>query len=98
LNDTLKNFLTASLPAKKKGKFVLGVSEDKLGSAIQEELGIACQKNTLTQEILRGVRLHVSGFIKGKREQPSRSVTLVCLCTTLVFFLFSTKMLWDVFR
>ncbi len=64
LNDTLKGFLTTVLP-KKKGKFVLGVSEDKLGSAIQEELQIKCEKNTLTQELIRGIRLHFAGFAKG---------------------------------
>lgn len=67
LNQTLRNFLTTALPAKKKNKFVLGVSEDKIGSAIQEELGFTCQRNTITQELLRGVRLHFPAFLKGMR-------------------------------
>jgi hypothetical protein len=45
MNDHLKTFLQTNLPKAKSGKskFVLGVQEDKLGSAIQEELGVTCQ-------------------------------------------------------
>lgn len=44
LNDTLKNFLQINLPKTKSGKgFALGVAEEKLGSAIQEALGINCE-------------------------------------------------------
>jgi len=69
LNDTLRGLLTTSLPSKKKsGKFTLGVSEEKLGSAIQEELSIKCERSTLTQELIRGVRLHFAAFIKELKE------------------------------
>lgn len=48
-----------------KAKFKLGVSEAKLGSAIQEETGAPCECNELVGELLRGVRAHFSTFIKG---------------------------------
>jgi nucleolar protein 56 len=71
LSEDLKNFLQNSLPkvkTGKKSKYILGVSEDKLGSAIQEELGINCQKSTLILELLRGIRLHFTHFVKELKE------------------------------
>jgi len=71
VNAHLKNFLSVHLPKSKAGskssKFTVGVSEEKLGSMIQEELGFHCQKNALTQELLRGIRLHFDRFIKELR-------------------------------
>jgi len=64
LNDYLKNFLETNLPKAKKSKFALGVSEEKLGSAIQDDLGISCQKSSTVNEILRCIRLHFESFIK----------------------------------
>jgi len=46
----------------------LGVGEDKLGSALQEEISIKCEKNPSITEILRGIRLHFSKFIKGLKD------------------------------
>lgn len=66
LNDTLKHFLQNALPQVKKGKkskFSLGVSEDRLGSTIQEELSIQCKKDQMILELLRGIRLHFTKFI-----------------------------------
>lgn len=71
LNDYLKNFLQTNFPKVKPGKtsnYALGVSEDKLGSAIQEALGIKCEKTQIIQELLRGIRLHFEGFIKALKE------------------------------
>lgn len=68
VTDDLKNFLTTNLPKVKKegkAKFKLGVSEAKLGSAIQEETGAPCECNEMVGELLRGVRAHFSTFIKG---------------------------------
>jgi nucleolar protein 56 len=48
-----------------KAKFKLGVSEAKLGSAIQEETKIPCECNEMTGELIRGVRYHFTTFIKG---------------------------------
>lgn len=71
LNDALANFLKTNFPSVKPGKsskFTLGVSEEKLGSAIQEGTGISCQKTTMIQELIRGIRLHISKFIPELKE------------------------------
>lgn len=68
VTEDLKNFLTTNLPKVKKegkAKFKLGVSEAKLGSAIQEETSIPCECNEMVGELLRGVRAHFATFIKG---------------------------------
>jgi len=63
LNETLKNFLETNFPSKLRKKASLGVIEEKLGSAIQEALGLKCEKNTLVLELIRGIRCHFSKFI-----------------------------------
>jgi nucleolar protein 56 len=71
LNDLLKDFLQTNFPTAVKGKktsYILGVIEDKLGSAIQEGLGIQCQKSAMIQELLRGIRVHFETFIKELKE------------------------------
>lgn len=68
VTEDLANFLTTNLPKVKsssKAKFTLGVSEAKLGSAIQEETKIPCECNEKTGELIRGVRYHFTTFIKG---------------------------------
>jgi nucleolar protein 56 len=65
--EDLVNFLTTNLPKVKsssKAKFKLGVSEAKLGSAIQEETKVPCECNEMTGELLRGVRYHFTTFLK----------------------------------
>eukprot|EP01116_Phalansterium_solitarium_P014206 TRINITY_DN31765_c0_g1_i1.p1 TRINITY_DN31765_c0_g1~~TRINITY_DN31765_c0_g1_i1.p1 ORF type:complete len:481 (-),score=168.80 TRINITY_DN31765_c0_g1_i1:290-1732(-) len=79
LNDHLKNFLEVSFPKVKPGKkskFVLGVAEEKLGSAIQEAIGITCQKSPLIAELLRGIRLHYSTFIKELKDGDAERAQL----------------------
>ena len=68
VTDDLKTFLTTNLPKVKKegkAKFKLGVSEAKLGSAIQEETSAPCECNEMVGELLRGVRAHFATFVKG---------------------------------
>jgi len=68
LHDYLANFIQTTLPKAKPGKkskFVLGVSEPKIGSAIQEQLGVSCINDELATELLRGCRLHFCNFIDG---------------------------------
>lgn len=55
-----------------KAKFQLGVYDSKLGSAIQEARGFACLCSEVTGELLRGVRLHISAFIKQLEELDVR--------------------------
>jgi len=71
LNDFLKNFLQNNFPKVKPGKsssFNLGVSEEKLGSAIQETLGIKCERNQMILELVRGIRLHFEKYISALKE------------------------------
>lgn len=42
LSDLLKSFLEQNLPTKNRSKMTVGVSEDKIGSSIQEALGCTC--------------------------------------------------------
>merc|ERR1712086_202653 len=68
LPEIALNFLSTSLPkvkAGKKAKFVLGVSDPKIGNAISESLSIPCECNDLTLELFRGIRLHFHNFIDG---------------------------------
>lgn len=58
----LGDWLDISIPDKKQ--VTLGLSDPRLGSAIQETRGIQCQSNTLTNELLRGVRMHFVRYIK----------------------------------
>jgi nucleolar protein 56 len=44
------------------------VAEDKLGSSIQDALGVTCQRSGPVQELLRGIRLHFTKMIKELRE------------------------------
>lgn len=80
LNETLKNFLEMNLPsgkkAEKKGKILLGVLDSKLGSAINEELGIKCSTSDPVPELCRAVRLHLSRYIKGLEESDQAKASL----------------------
>ena len=64
-------WLETSLPkaSKKSASYHLGVLDSRLGSAIKEALSIPCVSSKLTDELLRGVRLHFTHFIKAL--QPS---------------------------
>jgi len=76
LSSFLKNFLEVNLPSNKKNKFKLGVAEEKLGTSIQEELGIDCTKNATILEITRGIRLHFNKFISELKEGDSEKAQL----------------------
>ncbi|KAJ6790603.1 nucleolar protein 56-like [Iris pallida] len=67
MTEELGNFLRANLPKVKDGKkpkFSLGLAEPKVGSHIYEDTKIPCQSNEFVLELLRGVRLHFSRFVK----------------------------------
>ncbi|XP_064163749.1 nucleolar protein 56 isoform X1 [Anguilla rostrata] len=61
----LKLFLETNLPPGGKKKHVLGVSDAKIGAALQEELGLSIQTSGVVAEVLRGVRLHFASLVKG---------------------------------
>ena len=62
LTEFLGNWLTLAIPDKKA--VTLGVDDPRLGSGIQETLGITCKSNTLVKELIRGCRLHFVRYIK----------------------------------
>jgi nucleolar protein 56 len=72
VSSDLKAFLEASLPqgaaaSHKPGKapkLYLGVLEPKIGTAVQEALGVPCNSNDTIAEIVRGCRLHFAHFVE----------------------------------
>mmetsp|Transcript_3058 Transcript_3058/g.5261 ORF Transcript_3058/g.5261 Transcript_3058/m.5261 type:complete len:500 (-) Transcript_3058:372-1871(-) len=79
LTDELKTFLESNLPKvkdSKKAKFKLGVSDPKLGSAIQETTGVPCVANEMVGEVMRGVRAHFSRFVDALSEREARAAQL----------------------
>lgn len=99
VTGVLQAFLETNIPAAKPGKptkFALGVMEHKLGQTIQESMGITCVCNELTAELLRGVRFHLTAFLKalkpgdmekaqlGLAHSYSRSkVSILSICYTI---------------
>ena len=64
---------------KKKKKFQLGVAESKMGNSIQEETGIPCVCNDFTGEVLRGIRMHATRFMKDLEESDMNKVSFMQL-------------------
>jgi len=74
--DELRNFITTNLPKKLK-KFVLGVSDAKLGGALSEQLnGLKVSHIGVVPEILRGIRTHFAKLVKGLTEKNSSRAQL----------------------
>jgi nucleolar protein 56 len=69
-NDFLKQLLELNLPKGGKRKVVLGVSDPKLAGSIKDVLGKRYEfdTNDVTQDLLRGIRLHASKLLKGLGE------------------------------
>ncbi|XP_036385916.1 nucleolar protein 56 isoform X2 [Megalops cyprinoides] len=72
----LKLFLETNLPPGGKKKNILGVSDAKIGAALQEELGLSIQTGGVVAEILRGVRLHFHSLVKGLTAQAASKAQL----------------------
>lgn len=64
LTPILGNFLEQNVP---KGSSI-GVMDSRIGNSISENLGYKSKNNELTQELLRGIRLHFTRFIKGMKD------------------------------
>jgi len=74
--DDLRNFISTNLPKKLK-KFVLGVSDPKLGGALSEQLnGLKVSHIGVVPEILRGIRTHFAKLVKGLTEKNSSKAQL----------------------
>ncbi|XP_068224518.1 nucleolar protein 56, partial [Palaemon carinicauda] len=66
LTSELSAFLETNLPtAGKKSKIQLGVVEVKLAAAINEALGISVTHVGVVPEIVRGIRQHLTSYVKG---------------------------------
>ena len=68
LQTTLPN-KAASKKVKKEGKVgsaavSLGVTDAKLGGVIKEVVGVDCVANDMVNELIRGIRQHITHFIK----------------------------------
>ncbi|NP_957511.2 nucleolar protein 56 isoform 1 [Danio rerio] len=72
----LKLFLETNLPSGGKKKPMLGVSDAKLGAALQEELNLSIQTGGVVAEIIRGVRLHFHSLVKGLTAQAASKAQL----------------------
>ncbi|KAJ8338736.1 hypothetical protein SKAU_G00355220 [Synaphobranchus kaupii] len=72
----LKLFLETNLPPGGKKKQVLGVSDGKIGAALQEELGLSIQTTGVVLEVFRGVRLHFHSLVKGLTAQAASKAQL----------------------
>ncbi|KAJ2809875.1 Nucleolar protein 56 [Coemansia furcata] len=60
-SDSLKAFLELNIP--KGSKSVLGVSDKNLAGSIKSEASVQCSADELTQELIRGIRLHAEKMI-----------------------------------
>ncbi|XP_041786785.1 nucleolar protein 56 [Anopheles merus] len=70
--DDLSGFLDTTLPkSSKKKQVTLGVSDAKLGAAIAEALEVQCSHIGAVPEILRGIRFHFAGMVKGFTDQSA---------------------------
>jgi nucleolar protein 56 len=76
MHDSLKTFLEMNLPQVKKlkkAKYSLGVLSPAMGTAIQDGATVPCHSDEAVREIIRGIRLHFTKYIKvlggGKFEQ-----------------------------
>ncbi|XP_071351626.1 nucleolar protein 56 [Trachinotus anak] len=72
----LKLFLETNLPRSGKKKAALGVSDAKIGAALQEEFSISIQTGGVVAEITRGVRLHFHSLVKGLTGQAASKAQL----------------------
>lgn len=77
LHQDLATFLEAHLPKIKKRKnLLLGVSDPKLGTSIQENLTVTCKADGVVSEVLRGIRLHSNRLIEGLTTQTQNAAEL----------------------
>lgn len=76
LTPSLASFLEQALPPSRKGGFVLGVADAKLGAALGERSGIKCECNDNVLEVLRGIRTHFERLVSGLKEGDAARAAL----------------------
>jgi len=67
LHDDLLVFLQTNLPDGERG-MLLGISDVKIGTVINEALQVQCQHSGVVPEIIRGIRVHFPKLVKGFTE------------------------------
>ncbi len=79
VSNTLKNFLTSSLPAtksSKKQKFMLGIVDPKMGQEIFNQTGFTASYNDSIAELQRGIRTHIVKLMKKVEDEDIRRAQL----------------------
>ena len=76
LAEFLRENLVVSDKKSKKTNVVLGINEDKLGTAIFEKVGVRCNREKHVRELLRGVRMHFGRFLKGLDQSSLEAAQL----------------------
>ena len=64
LDKGLRHFLSSSLSGRSE-RVTLGVADSKLAGLIKDKLSIKCVFDSGVQEVVRGIRQHVSSLIAG---------------------------------
>ncbi|KAH7826497.1 putative nucleolar protein Nop56 [Monocercomonoides exilis] len=76
LGPDLLEFLRTNLPSvseKKSSSVQLAVQEPKIGAAISETFNITCITDSRTEDLFRGIRLHLHKFLDLDPEDIDRS-------------------------
>ncbi|XP_066959473.1 nucleolar protein 56 isoform X2 [Macrobrachium rosenbergii] len=77
LTSELSAFLETNLPAVgKNSKVLLGVADVKLAAAINEALSLSVTHVGVVPEIIRGIRQHLSSYVKGLSPASMRQTEL----------------------
>ncbi|EKE37678.1 hypothetical protein ENUP19_0311G0003 [Entamoeba nuttalli] len=71
LHETLRKFLEENVK-----KRVLGIVDEKLGSAISEAMKIKCTKGKEVNSVIRGIRTHFSKYLKDITNEDLRTAML----------------------
>ena len=65
LDKGLRQFLSSAIGSGSVDKVTLGVADSRLGGLIKDKLSIKCVFDSGVQEVVRGIRQHVSTLIAG---------------------------------
>ncbi|KAK3878466.1 hypothetical protein Pcinc_016886 [Petrolisthes cinctipes] len=77
ITDELSAFLETNLPkVGKKAGIILGVTDPKLGAAINEKLSIPVTHIGVIPEVVRGIRTHLTHFVKGLTNSSMKQTEL----------------------
>lgn len=75
LSKSLKKFLTKEIVNQELNE-TLAISDAKLGGVIKDKLGIKCVHDTVTDELLRGIRTQMTNLVSGLSENDAKAMSL----------------------